>query len=257
MTKEEALKQTLEAFEALVKHFSDVSAYEDEEYAFTDELIFIPDIKKAIKAIAAAKETLAQPEQSVAGYCKKTEELIAERDRFSALAKDNGHVIIKIACELADVKKQRDDLLTAPLPEQEPEYWNVIDPAGNIVASETDAIRGWARIAGSYKPTVEGLLGFHDQGWRVLPKVAPTRPEQEPVARVIDNGTPEGSIEWIPFTNRVEPLKTGDLLYTTTPRRTWVGLTDEDMTKIDQRMYPTWKDEVQAIEARLKELNNG
>ena len=41
------------------------------------------------------------------------------------------------------------------------------------------------------------------------------------------------------------------------PQRTWVGLTVEDMTKIDQRMYPTWKDEVQAIEARLKELNNG
>ena len=64
-------------------------------------------------------------------------------------------------------------------PVQEPEYWNVIDPAGNVVASETDAIRGWARIAGSYKPTVEGLLGFHDQGWRVLPKVTPPMPEQE------------------------------------------------------------------------------
>jgi hypothetical protein len=61
-------------------------------------------------------------------------------------------------------------------PVQEPEYWNVIDPAGNVVASETDAIRGWARIAGSYKPTVEGLLGFHDQGWRVLPKVTPPAP---------------------------------------------------------------------------------
>ena len=61
-------------------------------------------------------------------------------------------------------------------PEQEPEYWNVIDPAGNVVASETDAIRGWARIAGSYKPTVEGLLGLHEQGWRVLPKVAPPAP---------------------------------------------------------------------------------
>jgi hypothetical protein len=63
-------------------------------------------------------------------------------------------------------------------PVQEPEYWNVIDPAGNVVASETDAIRGWARIAGSYKPTVEGLLGFHEQGWRVLPKVTPPMPEQ-------------------------------------------------------------------------------
>jgi hypothetical protein len=63
-------------------------------------------------------------------------------------------------------------------PVQEPEYWNVIDPSGNVVASETDAIRGWARIAGSYKPTVEGLLGLHEQGWRVLPKVAPPLPVQ-------------------------------------------------------------------------------
>lgn len=43
----------------------------------------------------------------------------------------------------------------------------------------------------------------------------------------------------------------------TTPKRPWVGLTDEDITKIDQGLYPTWKDEVQAVEARLKELNNG
>ena len=63
--------------------------------------------------------------------------------------------------------------------QQEPEYWDVIDPAGNIVASETDAIRGWARIAGSYKPTVEGLLGFHDQGWRVLPKVTPPAAQRQ------------------------------------------------------------------------------
>jgi hypothetical protein len=64
-------------------------------------------------------------------------------------------------------------------PVQKPEYWNVIDPAGNVVASETDAIRGWARIAGSYKPTVEGLLGFHEQGWRVLPKVNPPAAQPE------------------------------------------------------------------------------
>jgi hypothetical protein len=36
----------------------------------------------------------------------------------------------------------------------------------------------------------------------------------EPVARVIDDGTPEGATEWIPFRNRTAPLKTGDLLYT-------------------------------------------
>ena len=64
MTKE-TLKQTLEALEKLVDSFADVSAYEDEEHAFTDELILIPDIKKAIKAIAAAKQALAQPVQLV------------------------------------------------------------------------------------------------------------------------------------------------------------------------------------------------
>jgi len=65
MTKDEALKLTLAALEVLIDSFADVSAYEDDEHAFTNELIFIPDIKKAIKAITAAKEALAQPVQSV------------------------------------------------------------------------------------------------------------------------------------------------------------------------------------------------
>ena len=48
-------------------------------------------------------------------------------------------------------------------PEQEPVAWNVVDPTGKIVATEMNSVRGWARIEG-YKPTVEGLLGFHEQG---------------------------------------------------------------------------------------------
>mgnify|MGYP003639628705 CR=1 FL=1 len=59
MTKE-VLQQTLEALEKLVDNFSDVSAYEDDEHGFTNELLFIPDIKKAIKAIAAAKAALKE-----------------------------------------------------------------------------------------------------------------------------------------------------------------------------------------------------
>ena len=57
-------------------------------------------------------------------------------------------------------------------PEQEPVAWNVIDPTGKIVATEENAIRGWARIHG-YKLTVEGLLGFHEKGWRVVPATTP------------------------------------------------------------------------------------
>ena len=56
--------------------------------------------------------------------------------------------------------------------QQEPVVWNVIDPFGKIVATEKDAIRGWARIQG-YKPTVESLLGFQEQGWRVVPASPP------------------------------------------------------------------------------------
>jgi alpha-L-fucosidase len=37
----------------------------------------------------------------------------------------------------------------------------------------------------------------------------------EPVARVIDDGTPEGATEWVPFCRRGRPLEMGDLLYTT------------------------------------------
>jgi hypothetical protein len=67
-------------------------------------------------------------------------------------------------------------------PDQEPVAWNVVDPTGKIVATEMNSVRGWARIEG-YKPTVEGLLGFYEQGWRVVPTTPPQRkplPPQSP-----------------------------------------------------------------------------
>ena len=66
-------------------------------------------------------------------------------------------------------------------------------------------------------------------------KEALAQPEQEPVARVIDNGTPEGATEWIPFINRVEPLKTGDFLYTHAEERNFCprcGKRTADLTTI-------------------------
>jgi hypothetical protein len=90
------------------------------------------------------------------------------------------------------------------------------------------------------------------------------QPVQEPVARVIDNGTPEGATEWIPFANRVEPLKTGDLLYTTPPAQpaVWVGLTDEEiiLKALHLSGLGTSPDVLQfarAIEAKLREKNGG
>ena len=69
--------------------------------------------------------------------------------------------------------------LEAKPAQQEPVAWNVIDPLGKVVATETNAVRGWARIDG-YKPTVEGLLGFHEKGWRVVPTAPQPPAQQEP-----------------------------------------------------------------------------
>ena len=82
-------------------------------------------------------------------------------------------------------------------------------------------------------------------------------PEQEgPVARVIDNGTPEGSTEWIPYSMRQAPIKTGDLLYTHPPRREWVGLTADEMVDLQNEYgVTTCPREFAAIEAKLKEKN--
>ena len=44
-------------------------------------------------------------------------------------------------------------------------------------------------------------------------------------------------------------------LYTTPPKRTWVGLTDEDIALIDWESLATKKDCAQAIEAALKDKN--
>jgi hypothetical protein len=107
----------------------------------------------------------------------------------------------------AEINRRQGDA-SQPAPVQEPEYWNVIDPAGNSVASETNAIRGWARIAGSYKPTIEGLLGFHDQGWRVLPKATPPTPQPVPV-KTYHDGKP-----W-----PVAP-------------KPWVGLSEDEINKL-------------------------
>ena len=71
------------------------------------------------------------------------------------------------------------------------------------------------------------------------------QPEQEPVARVIDNGTPEGATEWIPFANRIEPLKTGDLLYTHADERNFCprcGKRTADLTTIHTCTPPQEKD---------------
>ena len=159
-------------------------------------------------------------------------------------------------------------------PEQESTNWHVIDPTGNVVATEKDAIHGWARLGG-FKPTLEVLLAHHESGWRVVPapplpvqpdqsvagyckKIAeliaerdslraalaqPVQPEQEPVA-------------WEQFHEHM-----AGSFYTHPPQRTWVGLTDEEIADCAEKMEasdPTdsfWREFFRGIEAKLKEKN--
>ena len=112
-------------------------------------------------------------------------------------------------------------------------------------------------------------------GWDDLPVgtslyTTPPRREQEqeqpePVARVIDDGTPEGSTEWIPYSVRQVPVKTGDLLYTHPPRREWQGLTEEQVKEVVHNTVEKvtvsesilFRAVARAIEAALKERNHG
>ena len=78
------------------------------------------------------------------------------------------------------------------------------------------------------------------------------QPEQEPVAVVdvhefYDNCANFSLLQKLP--------KGKHTLYTAPPQRTWVGLTDED--EIDWEEGGNLKDLVKAIEAKLKEKNNG
>jgi hypothetical protein len=88
----------------------------------------------------------------------------------------------------------------------------------------TEAIAEWNRRSPA-APDLQAELDATNRQVEILSdalaesrrEVAALKAVQEPVARVIDDGTPEGTTEWIPFVSRVEPLKTGDLLYTTPP----------------------------------------
>ena len=90
------------------------------------------------------------------------------------------------------------------------------------------------------------------------------QPEQEPVAYI---NIEERKLEWAYKYMSWDTPTVVNLpkipLYTTPPQRTWVGLTDEDITElhyeIKVRLMGTYKTEdiYRAIEAKLKEKNNG
>ncbi len=82
--------------------------------------------------------------------------------------------------------------------------------------------------------------------------------EQEPVATVTsESGNPNLSMSWWH-----EPaLPVGTKIYTSSPKREWVGLTDEEINSVCYKRDWTapWTNTTfaRAIEAKLKEKNHG
>jgi hypothetical protein len=84
---------------------------------------------------------------------------------------------------------------------------------------------------------------------------APPQPEQEPVA-IVDANDDGYWADILP--NR--SVKVGQMLYTTPPQRTWVGLTDEEMTHAKHHMVEgayqySFKQGAKWAEDKLKEKN--
>jgi len=104
-------------------------------------------------------------------------------------------------------------------------------------------------------------MEFHDRKNKAITaiKEALAQPEQEPVAWVCYGVGDKKDIDFEQYD--VDALPVGTNLYTTPPQRTWIGLTDEEVANFASRLWPLAEkqvsDRLRAIEAKLKEKNNG
>ena len=114
-----------------------------------------------------------------------------------------------------------------------------------------------------YKEDIDqgGLCDVHYWQYRAhrAEALAEQPAQQEPVAQYIGEGS-EGSLVQL-----YDDVKKGTNFYTFPPaQRTWVGLTYEEVRKVNQEVWgyvsadhARMRGYAQAIEAKLKEKNNG
>jgi hypothetical protein len=93
-------------------------------------------------------------------------------------------------------------------------------------------------------------------------KEALAQPAQEPVAWVCEGFASDEKHAIDYWQENVDDIPIGTLLYTTSPKREWVGLIDTDIGNEFVRFqikggFTEFEYAVRAIEAKLKEKNNG
>lgn len=80
---------------------------------------------------------------------------------------------------------------TSPAPQvaptaAQPVAYHLVNPEGLAEATERSAIMAWVRLTGTYKTTLESLLGYEQQGWRVV-AAAPTTPQAPALVPLTDD----------------------------------------------------------------------
>jgi hypothetical protein len=75
----------------------------------------------------------------------------------------------------------------------------------------------------------------------------------EPIAYLCENAVGHKYFRWKKPPSTYKPIA----LYTAPPQREWVGLTDEEARELCVANVPYVIDMVRALEAKLKEKNNG
>jgi len=257
MTKDEALQLALDSMKEII-HWYAVRDRNDVFLNFVDQN---PEIQKIMKSITAIKETLETKE----GLLDRKSYLLGLYDQKSRLeleTKDEpvSDKLERLLWEFIDLKAMH------PNHNPDPRTW----PHVFAYAPKPNHLVAWGMEKdGVILDVICPAEHEREEGSYTVPLYTSPqiKTKDEPVALVAEVHISRYTIEW---TNG--PLPQGTKLYTT-PQRTFVGLTDEDMNKAldywsdDSRsayggahsasgeyvdMIETWR----YIEAMLKEKNN-
>ncbi len=225
MTKDEAMKLALEALENS-QRFVEASANAKMLHGWGEQLDTAED---AITSLRQAIEQ-AEKQEPVAWAEEIIADLHALYDSEMIIENDSGDALIRLDAAICAVEEAEQRHTTPPQPEPPPEC--------QTEAEKTAFAFGW---------------------FKAMEAQRLAQPEQEPVAWKEDDEVqcPVCKDKGFPWP------KCGHITYIerTPPQRTWVGLTDEEITELHHeikvRLMGTYKTEdiYRAIEAKLKQKN--
>ena len=146
-------------------------------------------------------------------------------------------------------------------PVQEPVSMRMPKVGDKVICIEDESLGEVVSLTAGGSPDIKFADGSHGtyllrEFAELFGYVTPPLPVQEPVAYCyVQKGT---SVDILTFDDAPDDAVDGTIfpLYTTPPKREWVGLTDEQMMEITNKAN-THPETMQMTQAKLKELNHG